>query len=89
MVVGSNPTLRTLAQLAHLVEQRKMYPVVFCPGDGTGIRVSLKRRILRVRIPPGAPSLCSHSIMVLHTLGKGETQVQFLLGAPKKFLTRL
>ena len=26
------------------------------------------------------PSSCS--IMALHTLGKGETQVQFLLGAP-------
>lgn len=30
--------------------------------------------------------LCSHSIMVLHTLGKGETQVQFLLGAPICFI---
>ena len=28
---------------------------------------------------------CSHSIMALHTLGKGETQVQFLLGAPLFF----
>ena len=31
--------------------------------------------------------ICSHSIMALHTLGKGETQVQFLLGAPS-FLPR-
>ena len=26
-----------------------------CPGDEIGNRVSLKRRILRVRVPPGVP----------------------------------
>ena len=38
---------------------------------------------VRVRISPWVPS--SYSIMVLHALGKGRTQVQFLLRAPIVF----
>ena len=34
---------------------QKNYPVVFAPVTESGIRVCLKSRILRVRIPPGAP----------------------------------
>ena len=27
----------------------------FCPGDGIGIRIGLRSRVLRVRLPPWAP----------------------------------
>ena len=55
------------------------------PSDEIGKRVSLKRRILWVRIPSWVP--CSHSIMALHILGKDENQVQFLVGAPIFFIS--
>ena len=30
-------------------------PFVYCPGDGTGIRVGLRNQILGVRVSSGAP----------------------------------
>ena len=35
----------------------KNYSVVYCPGDGIGIRVGLRSQILRVRVSPEAPNL--------------------------------
>ena len=41
-----------------------------CLGDGIGIRAGLRNRILRVRVPPGAPIQCPVSSAVEQCLDK-------------------
>ena len=31
-------------------------PSIYCPGDGIGIRIWFKTRVLGVQVPPGAPN---------------------------------
>jgi hypothetical protein len=49
-----------VAQLSVKQLERVRFPlsphVVFCPGDGIGIRVGLRSQILGVRVSSGAPS---------------------------------
>jgi hypothetical protein len=53
----------------HLKLKVENYPVVFCAGDGIGIRVGLRSQILRVRVSPGAPRTLVFTLFTLSKVG--------------------